>query len=302
MLFSLYLSAPLLRHRLPVRRSRRAGVHIYLALLPGGRASNAGAAGSISQAGAQYALDAAIPMVGSEDTSARSSWVAAEVRNAHDLQVEQHFGTINIPDQNGNQDSFDWSLTDLSCVGLTIGSGAITTNPTTGIGATIAGVGIGCSGNWHARETVWPHPSFSGGFKVTMSGTTGGLALMLVAPNGYPVATANNIVINVGSIDISFSGDKILDWLISLFKGKIERCARRQGGAVAAAAQGWLAPPPVCAVPSATPSPRRSPPSSTSSSPTSSTPSSPRSSTTCRSPLTRRTTSVSLEGGCGAGA
>jgi hypothetical protein len=55
-----------------------------------------------------------------------------------------------------------------------------------------------------------------------MSGTSTGFSLLIVETNGVPVCSANSIAVNVGSIDVSFSGDPIVDWLLKLFRGDIE--------------------------------------------------------------------------------
>lgn len=68
-----------------------------------------------------------------------------------------------------------------------------------------------------------------------MSGTTGGLSLIITVTNFIPVASATSIVVNVGNIDVSFSGDPIVDWLLDLFRGAIE-------SAVSSAIRGALPP------------------------------------------------------------
>lgn len=158
-----------------------------------------GMAASVSLAGAQYALNQAIPLVISE------------------------FGSFQIPDQSGEQDSLSWTLTNLKCDSFTIGSGTVLMAPSTGIGLTLGGIGIHCSGSWSAKEVNWPHPQTSGDVTVQMSGTSMTLTLDVTdSGNGHPVVAGNNAQISFGSFQINFSGS-IIAWLLNLLHGLISK-------------------------------------------------------------------------------
>lgn len=161
-------------------------------------ASGAGIAASLSQAGGQYALNAAIPAL------------VAKI------------STISLPNVDGKSNGFKYDLTGFSCHGFNIGGGSVTMSPSGGVQVSLGNMGISCHGSWSFKLSSWPHlPKGSGTVDASLSGTTATLGLGVTAVNGHPQLSPNNVNLDIGNLSLSFHGS-LWDWLLNLFKGLIK--------------------------------------------------------------------------------
>lgn len=136
-------------------------------------------------------------------------------------------GTITVPDVNGNKDGFDYSLHNIECHGLAVGSEAVSLTPPSTIGATLNGVSLTCSAAWHFNLHSWPHiPDGSGTADVSVSQTTVTVGAALNAtPALRPSLLCTTSALSIGKVDITLHGSA-LDWLLDLFKSELEGAIR----------------------------------------------------------------------------
>lgn len=126
-------------------------------------------------------------------------------------------GTITIPDFSTESHGFDISLTGGTCSGFGIGNGAVTMS--NGVGINLQNLAASCNANWKFRLHSWPHiPEGSGSASVTLSDTNAVVAVAISATaDGHPELAATDVAVNIGSLNIHFSGS-LWDWLLDLFK------------------------------------------------------------------------------------
>jgi hypothetical protein len=140
--------------------------------------------------------------------------------------LEKEFGTITVPDINGNKDDFDYHVTGISCDNFVIAAGEAALAPPSSISASLSGVAVQCHASWSFKLHPWPHvPDGSGTADISVSQTTASLSLALNVSNLRPTMMATAAAINIGSVDITLHGSA-LDWLLDLFKSDIESAIR----------------------------------------------------------------------------
>ena len=141
--------------------------------------------------------------------------------------LSKKIGTISIPDINGGQDGFDYSLSAIQCNSFTFGSGVVGLTPPATLALTLSGIGVSCSANWHFALHSWPHfPSGSGNLDASVSSTSAALSVVMSESNLRPVLACPGATLSIGNIDISFHGDSALDWLLDLFKSLIDNAVK----------------------------------------------------------------------------
>jgi len=163
----------------------------------------AGITASLSTAGLNFVLDALLPV------------------------IEADLDHIGIPDINGQQDGFDYSLNNIACGSFAVGSSVVSTSNATGIDIALAGIALQCSASWSFKLDSWPHvPSGSGSADVAVSGTSAAVGALVSAAAGHAQVAVTSSTLTVGSIDISFHGS-LWDWLLNLLKGLIEDAVKK---------------------------------------------------------------------------
>ena len=135
-------------------------------------------------------------------------------------------GTINVPDVNGNQDGFDYSLHSIECHGLAVGGEGVALSPPSTIGVTLSGVTLTCSAGWHFNLHSWPHfPDGSGTADVSVSQGVVSVGAALNASALRPSLLCTAASLAIGRVDITLHGSA-LDWLLNLFKSQLEGAIR----------------------------------------------------------------------------
>jgi hypothetical protein len=136
-------------------------------------------------------------------------------------------GTITVPDVNGNQDGFDYSLHSIECHGLSVSGESVTLSAPSTIDASLSGMGLTCSAAWHFNLHSWPHiPDGSGTADVTVSQGVVSVGTALSANAALrPAIACTSSSLTIGSVSITLHGSA-LDWLLDLFKKQLEGAIR----------------------------------------------------------------------------
>ena len=140
--------------------------------------------------------------------------------------LEQEFGTITIPEVDGNQDGFDYKLSNIKCDGFQIASSDVTTAPPSSLSINLAGIAISCDADWSFKLHSWPHvPDGSGSADVSVSSTTAALGVSIGETALRPTLNATSASLSIGSVDITLHGSA-WDWLLNIFKSDLESAIR----------------------------------------------------------------------------
>ena len=136
-------------------------------------------------------------------------------------------GTITVPDVNGEQDGFDYSLHSIECHGLAVGGDAVSLSPPSTVSASLTDLSLSCSASWHFSLHSWPHfPSGSGTADVAVSqGVVGAAAALNASAALRPSLLCTAASLSIGRVDITLHGSA-LDWLLNLFKSQLEGAIR----------------------------------------------------------------------------
>jgi hypothetical protein len=114
-------------------------------------------------------------------------------------------------------------VSNIQCQNFQIGSYEVSLTPNYGAAVTLDGITISCSGDWKFRLHSWPHiPEGSGSAAVAISGTNANVGVLVSEQNALPVMTADQVSLNIGSMDITFHGS-LWDWLLDLLKDLLSR-------------------------------------------------------------------------------
>lgn len=68
--------------------------------------------------------------------------------------LEAEITSVTLNGTSGEKSGFDYKLSDISCNTFTIGSSAITTDPTTGITLSLNDLNLACSASWSFKLHV----------------------------------------------------------------------------------------------------------------------------------------------------
>jgi hypothetical protein len=172
------------------------------AFAAGASATGAGIEASVSSFGLNYVVTQLLPL------------------------LEAEFGTVSIPDVNGNQDGFDYHLTSIKCDDFKIAAADLSLAPPSSLAVALSGIAITCSAGWSFKLHDWPHvPDGSGSADVSVSSTTAALGVSIGVASLRPTLLATSASLNIGSVDITLHGSA-WDWLLNLFKSDLESAIR----------------------------------------------------------------------------
>lgn len=120
--------------------------------------------------------------------------------------LEAAFANLNIPGTSGSSHGFDFSLANIQCGNLQIGSAGVTTDGAATV--TVNGFALACSAAWSFKLHSWPHlPRGSGTVDISVSNTNAVLGVAIAADaTMHPVVSVTSSTLNIGSIDLSFHG------------------------------------------------------------------------------------------------
>lgn len=137
-------------------------------------------------------------------------------------------GHITIPPISGNQDDFNYHIDNIQCENIAIGSAGTTLTPPDTLGISMASISLSCTASWGFNFSPWPHvPKGSGTADLSISKTSAQtLVVFNVSESLRPTIFCPQASLSVGEVDITFHGDAVLDWLLSLFKSQLESTLR----------------------------------------------------------------------------
>lgn len=175
---------------------------LFASLLAAASATGAGIEACVSTFGLNYVVDQLLPL------------------------LEKEFGTITIPEVDGNKDGFDYKLSNIQCSGFQIASSDVSTAPPSLLSISLAGIDIACNADWSFKLHSWPHtPDGSGSADVAVSSTTAAIGVSIGEAALRPTLNATSASLSIGSVAISLHGSA-WDWLLDIFKSDLESAIR----------------------------------------------------------------------------
>jgi len=137
------------------------------------------------------------------------------------LQQKLNGMTVTVPNQSGEKDSIEWTISNIVVRDIKIPVGDAVIVSGSGLQFSTSSISASLTANWHGREKIWPHPSGSGTAQVTLSATSAITLIKFSVDNGHPKVDAQGTSVHVGKVDVKFSGSH-LDFLLNLLKGLFE--------------------------------------------------------------------------------